>query len=156
MKKKDFIYVILIFLGFLSSCSPSSEEAFNKLKQLDGKWKSSGNVIVFESWSLINDSTLNGHKYTNKAEEKLFLETYRLQRQGDSILLFILHPEKSNGGLKFAMHKSRFGRFSFQNLKTSYPNRIHFDFIDDSTFVSAKENMRGNKRIEFEMKRWKE
>jgi len=156
MKKKGLTYIVLVFCCFLSSCSPNAKDAFNDLKQLEGKWKSSGNVIAFENWSLINDSTLTGYKYANKKEEKIILENYRLQRKRDSLWLFILHPELTNRDVKYALYKSRFGEFTFQNPEASYPNKIHIDFIDDSTFVSLKENMRGNKRIEFEMKRWKE
>jgi hypothetical protein len=67
-----------------------------------------------------------------------------------------LHPGKASGEDAFPLVKSWFDAYTFENDDAVYPNRILLDFDDDSVFVSRKENSRGNKRIEFEMKRWEE
>ncbi len=156
MKRLFLNLTSLVFILSFLACSPDPKEAFKTLKQLEGTWKSTGSVIVFESWALENDSLLTGYQFSNRGENRLVLERYRLERNRDSILFVILRPAKAIGEDKFPLIKSRFGAFTFENPNATYPNRILIDFDNDSTFVFRKENSRGKKSIEFEMKRLKE
>lgn len=156
MKKLPFILLFLAVSSFFTACTPSPKDAFETLKQLEGNWKSTGNIIVYENWSLENDSILTGYQFSKRGESKIVLEHYRIERNIDSVLFVILHPEKAVGEYKFPLVKARFGAFTFENPVATYPNRILVDFEDDSTFTFRKENIRGKKSIEFEMKRWNE
>ena len=156
MKKLPFILLFLTVSSFFTACTPSAKDAFETLKQLEGNWKSKGNIIVYESWSLESDSLITGYQFTKRGENQLVLERYYIERNNDSVLFVILHPEKAVGGYKFPLVKARFGVFTFENPTATYPNRILIDFENDSTFSIRKENIRGKKSIEFEMKKRKE
>jgi hypothetical protein len=156
MNKRSFSSFLLILLLSFSACSPNPKEAFESLKKLEGQWKSTGNVIVYESWRLENDSLLTGYKFAKRGENKMVLERYHLERKSDSVLFVILRPAKAIGEDRYPLVKSWFEVYTFENPEAVYPNRILLDFDNDSVFVSRKENIRGNKRIEFEMKKWKE
>ncbi|MCF6170226.1 MAG: hypothetical protein L3J31_06730 [Bacteroidales bacterium] len=155
MNKRFFSPAPLILLLFFTACSPHPKEVFETLKQLDGHWKSKGNVIVYESWTLENDSLLTGYQFAERGGNKLVLERYRLERDRDSILFVILHTGKL-GAYRYPLVETLFGSFNFENQEAVYPNRILIDFENDSVFTKRKENSRGKKGIEFEMKRWKE
>jgi len=146
----------LVFILSFLVCSTPPKKVFETLKQLEGNWKSTGSVIVYESWAVENDSLLTGYQFSNRGENQLVLERYRIERKKDSILFVILRPEKAVGEDKFPLVKTWFGTFTFENPNAAYPNRILIDFENDSTFVFRKENIRGKKSIEFEMKKWKE
>ncbi len=156
MKKLPFILLFLAVSSFFTTCTPSPKDAFETLKQLEGNWKSNGNIIVYESWSLQNDSLLTGYQFTKRGENRLVLERYYIERNNDSVLFVILHPEKAVGEYKFPLVKARFGAFTFENPVATYPNRILIDFKSDSTISIRKENIRGKKSIEFEMKKRRE
>lgn len=156
MRRLFLNLAILILVLSFPACSPHPNKVFETLKQLEGNWKSTGSVIVFESWTLENDSLLTGYQFSNRGENRLVLERYRLERNRDSILFVILRPAKAIGEDKFPLIKSRFGAFTFENPNAVYPNRILIDFDNDSTFVFRKENSRGKKSIEFELRKLKE
>ena len=156
MRRLSFFFLLILAPCFFSACSPHPKEAFKTLTQLQGQWKSEGSVIVYESWTMENDSLLTGYQFTERGGNKLVLERYRLERNRDSILFVILHPGKAAGEDRYPLVKTLFGSFNFENPNAVYPNRVLIDFENDSTFTKRKENSRGKKSIEFEMKRWKE
>jgi len=156
MKKILLVFGFFTIALFFSSCSPNPKKAFESLKKLDGQWKSTGTVVVYESWTIENDSLLTGYKYSKRGESRMILERYRIERDNDSVSFFILHPAKAIGEYRYPLIKNYFDKFTFENPKAIYPNRILLDFENDSVFVSRKENIRSNKSIEFEMKRWEE
>ncbi len=155
MNKNIFIPALLTLLFFFAACTPGPEKAFQTLKQLNGRWKSTGNVVLFERWQSENDSSLSGYTFSKQQNGRLLiLERYRLERNTDSLYFVILRPEKSSGEDRYPLVEARFGSFTFENPNAAYPNRVILDFEDDSVFVKRTENLRGNKGIEFEMKRW--
>ena len=156
MKRLSLNLTSLVFVLFFLTCSTPPKKVFEVLKQLEGEWKSTGNVIVYESWKTENDSLLTGYQFSKRGENRLVLERYRIERNLDSVLFVILRPAKAVSEDKFPLVKSWFGSFTFENRDVVYPNRILIDFDNDSVFVLRKENSRGKKSIEFEMKRWKE
>jgi len=156
MKGQSLRFGLIVFVLFFSACSTHPKKAFEALKKLEGHWKSTGNVIVYESWTLKNDSLLTGYRFAKQGKNNRVLEQYRIERTNEDVQFILLHPGKASGEDAFPLVKSWFDAYTFENDDAVYPNRILLDFDDDSVFVSRKENSRGNKRIEFEMKRWEE
>ncbi|MFA5418086.1 MAG: hypothetical protein WC341_06465 [Bacteroidales bacterium] len=123
------------------------------MKTLDGNWSSAGNVLINLQWKSIGDSALKGRLYSLLVTDTACVEQYVIFKRNDSVFAQLgncegyLHPQL------LLLSKSRRNSFRFENTGRSYPNRIIFELKSDSLFVFRKENSRGNKPIEFLMKR---
>ncbi|MDP2721529.1 MAG: hypothetical protein Q8O72_02125 [Bacteroidales bacterium] len=146
---------LLILSGFflLLGCVPNSEDTFVQMKNLEGNWSSAGNVLINLQWKSIGDSALKGRLYTLLVADTSCVEQYVIFKRNDSVFAQLgncegyLHPQL------LLLNKSRGNLFRFENMNRPYPNRIVFEWKSDSLFVFRKENSRGNKPIEFLMKR---
>ncbi|PKP30360.1 MAG: hypothetical protein CVT99_13620 [Bacteroidetes bacterium HGW-Bacteroidetes-16] len=145
--------LILLIFFLLFGCVPNSEEAFVQMKTLEGNWSSSGNVLINLQWKSIGDSALKGRMYTLLVADTTCVEQYIIFKRNDSVFAQLgncegyLHPQL------LLLSKSRGNSYWFENMDRPYPNRIVFEWGGDSLFVFRKENSRGNKPIEFQMKR---
>lgn len=143
------VYVFLFLSCLISSCSLNSEETFLKLQSLEGSWKSDGSILVHQQWKQWPDSLIKGILFSVTASDSTIVERYIIFKKNDSIYLQLdmdLHQ-------CLMIHEASFSEISFVNDQRSYPNKITIEWESDSVFIFKKENSRGNKPIEFRLKR---
>ncbi len=143
-----FIFTILFF-----SCNKTPDEAFVQLKNLRGIWKSTGNIIVFDSWKLLNDSTVVGKRYSVNNNKKIFLSFFLIKNLHDSIFFEKKDFNSKENTMNFYSIKTTNKEIMFTNIKNCYPKRIFISYPEDSLYKYRQENIRGNKPVEFKMKR---
>ncbi len=144
--KKFFVSFVIISVIFLFSCTKSNENAFQLLKNLKGTWKSEGNIIVFDSWKIINDSTLKGKRFSLLNNDTVYINDFEIKYRNSDITLKIKDDE-------FKKVKAGIKKIEFKNKNSGYPDIIILSYPYDSVYTFRQENIRGNKAIEFIMKR---
>lgn len=148
---KKAIYLIMM-LGMLVSCGNNSkpEKAFNKLKKLEGHWSSNNNIIFFENWKMIDDSTLSGSGYSLKDRDTVFSEVLTLTLRKGKITYLAKDPEQNRAAaIPFLLKKNRRNKFVFENLEHDYPQRIIYEFEKDTLLNIRLETAKGTKGTEF-------
>jgi hypothetical protein len=116
------------------------------LKNLKGTWKSEGNIIVFDSWKIINDSTLKGKRFSLLNNDTVYINDFEIKYRNSDITLKIKDDE-------FKKIKAGIKKIEFKNKNSGYPDIIILSYPYDSVYIFRQENIRGNKAIEFIMKR---
>ncbi len=151
MLKKRFLPVFLLVPVFFSSCSKSPREAFAALKNLEGSWKSTGNVLVYDRWEKENDSLLKGVRFSVNNADTFLIQRFVIKNEGKSVGFFI--DNNKGGNIPFRFVKAGAGRVVFEQAKYGYPQRIIIGFPRDSLYWYRQENLKGNKPLFFKMKR---
>lgn len=151
-------YRIFLFASFLiiASCGPEtkSKRAFEKLKQLEGQWASNNNILFYESWELIDDSTLSGNGYSLQETDTVFSEVLTLTLRKNRITYLAKDPAQNRGqAIPFVLKKRRGNKFVFENLEHDYPNRIIYELENDSQLNIRLETAKGTKGTEFFLER---
>ncbi len=142
------ISVIFLLITIFYSCTRSGSSAFELLKNLEGTWKSTGNIVVFDSWEKNNDSTLTGKRFSVLNNDTVFINDFELALRKNKVVLFLKK-------MKFKTVEAGRNEIKFENTASKYPERIIVEYPFDSVYKFREENIRGNKVIEFEMKRVK-
>lgn len=139
-----------------ASCSQdkNAEKNFNKLKKLEGMWESKNNIIFFEKWKLIDDSTLSGKGYSLRDRDTVFSEVLRLNLRNGKITYLAKDPDQNRGAaVPFGLEKATRNKFIFENLEHDYPNRITYEFEKDSLLKIRLETAKGTKVTAFYLRR---
>lgn len=143
--------LLLIFL--VTSCyRPSHRQAFEDMKMLEGKWTSVEGVRFSESWEVINDSLLKGVGYSMNNGDTVFAEQLKIYRMGE----FVLYAAKVGSNtdyIHFRLEEAGKGNWTFVNPVHDYPNIIKYSLKNDSTLVARTSNIKGNKIVEFKLKK---
>jgi len=153
MKYRIFLFSLFLTLA---ACGPEtkSRRAFEKLKQLEGKWISNNNIIFYESWKLIDDSTLSGSGYSLQDSDTVFSEVLILTLRDNKITYLARDPAQNRGqAIPFTLKTKHRNKFVFENLEHDYPNRIIYELEADSLLNIRLETAKGTKGTEFVLKR---
>lgn len=143
-------------LVFLFSCNASNEDKSTSLKSLAGLWKSEGNLVFYEKWEQLADSSLKGMGFSINGADTLVSESIRIATLNDTLYYFATVYRQNKGfEIPFKLVRSDKSGWVFENLTHDYPNRIIYKVLNDSMLFARTENMRGNKPIEFKFKKVK-
>ena len=143
---KLFLTLLLLSAVLLFSCTKSNQSAFELLKNLNGTWKSTGNIIVYDSWVTLNDSTLSGKRFSKIGGDTVFINNFEIKIRKNIITLIIKET-------KYSVKKAGLREIYFENGNNIYPEKIIMSYPGDSIYKYRQENSRGNKVIEFKMKK---
>ncbi len=148
--KKVLYLLVLVFILFSCDLERNPERAFEELKKLEGKWKSHNNIIFFENWQLIDDSTLSGNGFSLRDQDTVFAEILMLTLRKDKITYIAKDSEQNRAQtIPFLLKKARKNSFVFENLEHDYPQRIIYEFEKDTLLNIRLETAKGTKGTEF-------
>ena len=151
--RKSGLFLTLIVSIILSSCyRPSPRQAFEDMKELNGAWTSYEGVQFNENWWIVNDSLMKGVGYSMKGSDTAFSEYLSLKRVGDSVYYGALVPD-NNVYIYFNLNEAYRNKWVFINQQHDYPNIITYDLKNDTLLTATTSNIRGNKKIEFKLKK---
>ncbi len=147
----------LIFLVLLAvSCQSEKKQPVLSVQSLAGTWKSTGNLVFYEEWTLQPDSSLLGKGYSINGSDTLVLEQLRIAKIKDTLTYFATVIKQNKGReVAFKCVESEIHRWVFENNRHDYPNRIIYQLDADTLLFARTENKRGNKPVEFHFKRLK-
>lgn len=149
-----FFFAFLLI--FLFSCTTHKDDTSTSLKSLVGLWKSEGNLVFYEHWIQLPDSSLVGKGFSINGTDTLFSESLRIAYQNDTLYYYATVYRQNKGGeIPFRLVKSEKSGWVFENPSHDYPNRIIYKIQNDSVLFARTENIRGNKPIEFRFKKVK-
>lgn len=152
---KNYVQVLLFVLAIIaSSCSYDPSDQIISLKKLAGTWESTGNVLFYEQWEIIDDTTMRGFGFSVNNSDTVYNEQLYIQKDDNSVnYIAIVWKQNNAEPVLFHLIKSTEDYFVFENPMHDYPNRIIYHFKSDSTFRVQLETMKGTKQRSFEMKK---
>ena len=149
---KRIIFLGIILIAFDSCYNPSASDSFSDLKKLNGKWSSAEGVVFNEHWKLENDSLMTGIGFSLKGSDTAFVEKMKLFVENDSVYFAAkTAPEKDY--VRFALEEAGKNWWKFVNATHDYPNLIQYEIKEDTLLYVFIANIRGNKKVEFHLKR---
>lgn len=147
--------VVLFFLGsvLIYSCyRPSSKQAFEDLKLLEGTWSSSEGPDFSETWTIINDSLMTGIGFSLNNSDTAFKEYILIKRISDGIFYGAMTEDNGNF-VFFKLEEAGQHKWKFVNHENEYPNIIEYKLTNDDQLTATISNIRGNKKIAFKLRR---
>lgn len=151
--KKIFSLGILL-CAFGSCYNPNSKESFSDLNKLSGKWSSNEGVLFNEHWKVVNDSLMTGLGFSLQGSDTAFAEKMKIFINGDSVY-FAAKTDPEEGFISFTLQEAGRNKWVFINPAHDYPNIIQYEIKDDTLLNAFTANIRGNKKVEFNLKREK-
>jgi len=142
--------VAVIFVVVTSCYRPEPREAMSDLHQLAGNW-SSEQVQFFEAWEVVSDTLMKGIGYSLQEKDTVFKETMKIFYTDNRVILSVKQDEE-RAYTQFGMTEARRDKWIFENRQNNYPNIITYEISGDE-LTAAIMNSRGNRKIEFNMKR---
>lgn len=149
---KKYPYLVLAVMLMASCYRPTAGESFQDLKVLIGTWNARSGVQFNEQWTYANDSLLLGLGFSMKEADTVFKEQLRIILKQDSLYYGAL-VDHNKEFVYFKLSKATRHEWVFENSQHDYPNVIRYLVSKDSLLQVATTNMRGNKKIEFNMVR---
>ncbi|HEY9115988.1 MAG TPA: DUF6265 family protein, partial [Bacteroidales bacterium] len=129
MKRIFFLGITLIALA--SCYNPSSNESFEDLKKLEGRWSSKEGVLFNEHWQVANDSLMTGLGFSLKGEDTAFVEKMKVYLNGDSVY-FAAKVDQKKDFVIFTLTEAGRNKWVFVNAAHDYPNIIQYEIKDDT------------------------
>ena len=152
--KKHIFLLLSLFLMISCGYEKDPRKNFENLKKLEGSWESNNNIIFFENWKLNDDSTLSGSGYSLRESDTVFSEVLMLNLRDGKITYLARDPEQNRGAaVPFSLVKAKRNKFIFENLEHDYPNRIIYEFEEDTLLNIRLETAKGTKGTEFYLKK---
>jgi len=148
---KHWLMVLLLILIVLS-CTTNPRKSYQQLSVLKGNWTSSGSTTIFFRWNQVDDG-LKGYSYSVQNNDTLYFNRYHFKLHSDSLLLLVKPANSAKRTKSYQLVKDRLGEFVFETGKSTYPFRIIFSIENDTLWHYHQENIRGNKAIDFELKK---
>ena len=142
--------IVVIFVMAASCYRPEPKEAIYDLHQLAGNW-SSEQVRFFETWEVISDTLMIGVGYSLQGEDTVFKETMHIFYENNTVFLAVKQKAEPDY-MRYSMTEADRHKWVFENKANNYPNIITYEFSEGELKV-VKMNIRGNRKIEFNMKR---
>ena len=149
---KIFISSFLIILILPSCYRPTPQQSFNELQQLEGKWKSSQNVLFNEYWEIKSDTLMQGVGFSLLENDTAFKEELKIYYK-DGIVYYAAKVGGSPQFVSFKLIEAKKNLWIFENKTHDYPNIISYKLLNNNELIVATTNSNGNKKIEFVMKR---
>lgn len=149
---KKYLYLILAGVLAASCYRPTASESFQDLKVLVGTWNARSGVQFNEQWTYENDSLMLGLGFSMKEADTVFKEHLSIILKPDSLYYGAL-VDHNKEYVYFKLAKATRNEWVFENSGHDYPNVIRYLVSKDSLLQVATTNMRGNKKIEFNMVR---
>ena len=153
---KKIILVFSIFIFFLGSCKtpPSPQKDFTKLSWLLGTWDINKGS-EYETWYQLNDSTFFGRNFRVYHEtDTIVTRNMKLIKKENEI--FYAPTIKTPNGDKVVNYKmisDSDGYFVFETTKHSFPKKISYTRINNSTAKTLLEDEK--RKIEYNYKKLK-
>jgi hypothetical protein len=138
----------------VSCYQPDACVSFADLKKISGKWSSTEGVLFNEHWRLVNDSLMTGIGFSLSGTDTVFLEKMKIYLQSDS-LYFAAKTDPKKDFVKFKLAEAKKRKWTFINETHDYPNIIQYEIKKDTLLYAFIANIRGNKKVEFNLKRIK-
>lgn len=143
MLKLLFISLLYI-LTFMSCTEPNANENMENIRVLEGDWISHKGVSYNENWDIISDSAFYGVGFSINDGDTLFKQDMSIFLNSNRVY-FSINPEKDSNDLKFELLEATKNSWLFTNSKNSYPNRIFYNFSNDTSLTIEISDMDGNK-----------
>lgn len=150
MKKSFTLPMVPLLVIFLFSCTSDDKKQALSLNQFEGLWQTDGNILLYEQWILIADSSLEGKSFSINGKDTVLSEKMRLAFYHDTLNYFANVSNQNNGReIAFKLVSTSNRKWVFENPVHDYPNRIIYHFENDSSMTARIENIRGNMAKEF-------
>ena len=143
----------LMLIPMLLSCSPNPDKAFHRLSNLEGDWQSAGGTSIYFKWDLF-ENDLEGMSYSLHNSDSMFFNRFKMEQQNDTLFLYLKSDSRKKALKKYHLTNDRFNRYVFEAQYDFYPYRIIFSLKNDTLWRYRQENIRSNKAIEFELKKY--
>ena len=145
---------ITLFAVFINtSCyKPSTQQSFDDLKILEGRWQTIEGPEFIEVWEIINDSVLEGIGLSMNGADTSFKEYLKIYRRGDEIY-YAAQVGSGVDYVPFRLEETKKNFWLFLNPEHDYPNIIEYSFLDDSTLQARTMNKRRKKELKFVMRK---
>lgn len=151
--KKIFIGAMVCFT-MVSCYQPDAHESFADLKKITGKWSSTEGVLFNEHWHLENDSLMTGIGFSLKGMDTAFIEKMKIYLSSDSVY-FAAKTDPKKDYVSFVLKEAGREKWIFVNATHDYPNIIQYEIKNDTLLYAFIANIRGNKKVEFNLRRIK-
>lgn len=148
---QKILVVGLIVFGLLSCYRPTASESMQDLQQLKGKWSSSESILFNEFWQIKSDTLMLGLGYSLQENDTVFKEKLKIFYHHDSVF-YGAKGGRSDQFVLFKLAKAGKNNWIFKNPEHDYPNIIRYE-INGEFLTASTSNSKGNKKIEFKMKR---
>lgn len=144
------IVTVMLFLGI--SCNNNRKTM--PINNLVGLWKSESNLVFYEKWEQLPDSSFAGKGFSINGPDTIFSESMRIANVNDTLCYFAtVYKQNQAKEIIFKLVERKRKAWIFENRTHDYPNRIIYKMETDSTLCARTENMKGNKPIEFRFKK---
>lgn len=144
------LFPLLILLG--SCYRPAPPQAFEDMKALEGTWTTVEGPGFRETWKVVNDTLIRGTGYSLNNRDTVFSEQLKIRRAG-GIVYYAAKPGDQKSYVQFKLEKAGRDYWKFENPSHDYPNVIEYVLKNKQTLIARTSNTKGNKVVEFIMKR---
>ncbi len=118
---------LFIIALILSSLQVFAQYKLEEIKIIEGKWKlDADNIILFEEWKEVNETTFEGLSYTIENGEKKILERLHILKLYDYIV-YVAQPGGNKPTL-FTLISDENNNFIFENKEHDFPQRVIYHF----------------------------
>jgi len=144
--------VALILLPVMLSCSPNADKSFHQLSKLEGNWISAKGTTIFFQWKLFKND-IEGMSYSIQNQDSIFFNRFKIAPYHDSLFLYLRSDSRKKKLRRYRLTDDWFNNYIFEAQHIGYPFRITISLKNDTLWQYRQENIRGNKAIDFELKR---
>ena len=142
----------LVLISVLLSCSSNPDQSFRRLRSLEGDWTSAGGTTIYFKWKLF-ENDLEGMSYSLQNHDSILFNRFKIEQQNDTLFLYLKSGNRKKPLKKFHLTDDWFNNYVFEAQHAGYPYRIILSLKNDTLWHYRQENIRGNKTIDFELKK---
>lgn len=144
-------------LIILISWKPPYENSIVKTKWLLGTWENkSSRGSIYETWTKVSATEMNGKSYALKDLDTIFYETIKLVQEPEG-LYYIPTVKNQNDMLpvKFTLKSISESAMIFENPDHDFPQMISYSLIEPDSLVAEISGIKNGKlrKQQFPMKR---
>lgn len=133
---KSLLHLSIIFLLLIPVICKAQDvnKSFKDLYALAGTWRmETSKGILYESWNVIDDSTLKSKSYKVTDNDTLALEQVELVKRNNAILYIPSVLENNNVPVIFTLVTLEKGGYTFENKEHDFPQRIIYTLPQNNT-----------------------
>jgi hypothetical protein len=148
MKYKFNYLKIFVIASIIVSCNNNLKNVANnkvnnyqgidKANWLIGEWQENSKYgIVTENWTILDDTTFYGKRYTLKNSDTDINENLMLQEiDGNLFFISIIEDQNELKPIKFKLTHSTETELIFENPKHEFPQKVTYTKVSDDYIVS--------------------